>query len=171
MNHFFNERIVFNTIEEEGHLAQIEEILKGGGVSLVFIETPTNPLLKVFDIRGIVELVSKHKNEKGLPRLVVDSTFCTPLYQNPVALGADAALHSATKFLSGHSDCCAGVICTNDKDLHSSLTHARSMAGNHLGESPSQLLFEGLQTLKLRVSAQKKNAIAVAEYLRSHSKI
>lgn len=85
---------------------------------MIFLETPTNPLLKVFDLKGIAELANKHKNDKGFPRFVVDNTFCTPIYQNPVVLGADVVLHSATKFLSGHSDCCAGVICTNDEALY-----------------------------------------------------
>jgi cystathionine beta-lyase len=123
------------------------------------LESPSNPLLQVYDIKGITSLVRELRGSSRYPLVVVDNTLCTPIFQQPLDLGTDLVLHSATKFLAGHSDTLAGVICTNDSKLHDEILKTKDAMGNSLSDFSSQLLYEGLQTLRLRCTKHMTNGI------------
>jgi cysteine-S-conjugate beta-lyase len=145
----------------EAFAAQISDRTK-----LVYLESPTNPLLRVVDIRYIAELA--HTN--GAP-LAVDSSAMSPYLQNPLDLGADIVLHSATKFLCGHSDVTAGVAVVKDEQLAKQIYFLQNAEGNALGPFDAFLFLRGLKTLKLRLDCQQKNAQAVAEFLAAHPRV
>ncbi|SEF60728.1 cystathionine beta-lyase [Bryocella elongata] len=129
---------------------------------LVYIESPTNPLLRVLDLRAVAQLA----HERGL-LVAVDSSAMTPYLQRPLELGVDIVIHSATKYLSGHSDVTAGIVVVKDAELAKRIYFLQNAEGNALAPFECFLLLRGLKTLKLRMDAQQKNAIAVAEYLRT----
>jgi cystathionine gamma-synthase len=144
--------------------AEIEaEIARG--CQLVYLETPTNPTLKVVDI----ERLSQAARAVGA-QVVVDSTFATPINQNPLALGADLVLHSATKFLGGHSDAMGGVVCGSE-ELIGRIFHFREINGASLDPMSAFLLARGLRTLELRVERQNRSAMQIAEFLSTHPAI
>ncbi len=146
---------------ETGDYAQIEaEIAKG--CTVLYLETPTNPTIKITDIK---RLASTAHNVGAL--VVVDNTFATPINQNPLELGADIVLHSASKYLGGHADALGGVIC-GSKDLVHQVYHYREINGATLAPMDAYSLLRGMKTLKLRVERQNENAMAVAEYLHQH---
>lgn len=149
---------------ETGNHEQMEaEIEKG--CKLVYLETPTNPTVKITDIRRIVEAA------KQVGALVfVDNTFATPINQNPLALGADLVIHSATKFLGGHADALGGVVC-GERRLVEAIYHYREINGASLDPMAAYLLLRGMKTLKLRVEKQQENALAIARYLSEHEKV
>ncbi len=126
----------------------------------VFIETPTNPLMVEFDIAKI----SAAAHAKGA-KVIVDNTFYSPIYQNPIALGADIVLHSATKYLSGHNDVLAGVLITSDKALYDKLFYDQNTTGPTLSPLDAYLLMRGLKTLSLRMERATKNAQKIVAYL------
>ncbi|MEX2547154.1 MAG: PLP-dependent transferase [Chloroflexota bacterium] len=133
---------------------------------LVWLETPTNPHLKVIDIMLIAERLARHtgaRNER--PILVVDNTFATPLSQQPLQLGADIVFHSATKYLAGHSDTISGVLATAREDLFERLKFLQNAIGAVPGPFDCFLVLRGLRTLALRVERHAQNARAVAEAL------
>lgn len=130
------------------------------GVDLMLIETPTNPLLKVLDIAALAELAHR---SGGLA--VVDNTFATPYIQRPLALGADAVVYSATKYLAGHSDVVMGAITTSDAALAERLRFLQNAAGAVPGPFDSWLMLRGLKTLALRMRAHCEGAARVAEWL------
>ncbi len=127
---------------------------------LVLLETPTNPLLRVSDIRAVSDVA-----HDGGALMVVDNTFMTPALQNPLALGADIAFHSATKYLGGHSDVLAGVLATNDEELGARLTYLQLAVGAVLPPFDSYLLMRGLKTLHLRMERHSQNAEVLAHRL------
>jgi cystathionine gamma-lyase len=127
---------------------------------MIWIETPTNPLLKIVDIAAVAE-VSRRANAL----LVVDNTFATPYFQRPLSLGADLVVHSATKYLGGHSDLVAGLAMLNDDELHAALKFHQNAMGGIPGPFDSWLLLRGLKTLGLRMRAHASNAMAVACFL------
>jgi cystathionine gamma-synthase len=131
----------------------------GSGCDLVYLETPTNPTLKVLDLERMIG--AAHKAEAVA---VVDNTFATPINQNPVAFGADLVIHSATKFLGGHGDVLGGVVCGR-KDLVQKIYHYREIVGPALDAHAAQLLLRSLKTLGLRVQRQNENALALARFL------
>ncbi|MEZ0470910.1 cystathionine gamma-synthase [Luteimonas salinilitoris] len=134
---------------------------------MVWIETPTNPLLKLVDIARIAEIARK----RGLI-VVVDNTFCSPILQRPLALGAHLVLHSATKYLNGHSDVVGGmVVVGDDAELAEQLTFLQNSVGAVQGPFDSFLALRGLKTLHLRMKAHCENAQALAEFLESHPAI
>jgi cystathionine beta-lyase len=133
---------------------------------LIYIESPTNPLLRVVDIRHIAELA--HANGA---LLAVDSSAMSPYLQNPLDLGADIVLHSATKFLCGHSDVTGGVIVVKDEELAKQIYFLQNAEGNALGPFDAFLFLRGLKTLKLRLDCQQKNAQAIAEFLKAHPQV
>ncbi len=135
------------------------------GCRMLYLETPTNPTLKVLDIARL----AKAAQAAGV-MVVVDNTFATPINQNPLALGADLVLHSATKFLGGHSDAMGGVVC-GPSDLIRQLFHFREINGASLDAMSAFLLTRGVRTLALRVERQNQTAQVVAEYLRAHPKV
>ncbi|MDH7464255.1 PLP-dependent aspartate aminotransferase family protein [Chitinophagaceae bacterium 26-R-25] len=130
---------------------------------LIWLETPTNPTLKISDITAIAKLA---KQQNIL--LCVDNTFATPVLQNPLDLGADIVVHSATKYLGGHSDVIAGVVVTKTKELGEQIKFYQNACGNILGPFDSFLLIRGIETLHLRVKEHSRNALAVATFLESH---
>jgi cystathionine gamma-lyase / homocysteine desulfhydrase len=132
----------------------------------IYMETPSNPLLKVSDIRAIAQLAK----EKGL-LLIVDNTFLTPYWQNPLDLGADIVLHSATKYLGGHSDVVAGLVVTKEKSLGEELHFLQNSVGGILGPQDSWLLIRGMKTLGLRMRQHEQNARRIAEWLNEHEQV
>ncbi len=132
----------------------------------VWIETPTNPTLKISDIRAISAIA---KTVDAL--LVVDNTFASPVLQQPITLGADIIIHSATKYLGGHSDIIAGAVVTKTKELSAQLKFIQNSSGGILGPFDSWLLIRGIETLPLRIEQHSKNAEKVAEFLSHQSTI
>jgi cystathionine gamma-lyase len=134
---------------------------------MVWIETPTNPMLKIVDIEAISAIARKH----GL-RVVVDNTFASPILQRPLQLGADIVMHSATKYLNGHSDMVGGmVVVGDDSELAEQLVFLQNSIGAVQGPFDSFLALRGLKTLDLRMKAHCSNAMALAEYLVAHPAI
>ena len=131
---------------------------------LVWIETPTNPLLKLVDIAQIAAIARRH----GL-LVVVDNTFCSPVIQRPLELGADIVMHSATKYLNGHSDIVGGIAVVGDNpELAEKVAFLQNSIGGVQGPFDSFLALRGLKTLHLRMKAHCENAIALAEWLEAH---
>lgn len=145
-------------VETGNHDEMLKEIAKG--CQLVYLETPTNPTLKLLDIELLCAAARKQKAIS-----VVDNTFATPINQNPLALGADLVLHSATKFLGGHSDAMGGVLC-GAKSLIEQVYHYREITGATLHPMSAYLLTRGIKTLELRMQRHNSNAMQVARFLR-----
>jgi cysteine-S-conjugate beta-lyase len=133
---------------------------------LVYLESPTNPLLRVVDIRHIAGLA--HANGA---LLAADSSTMSPYLQNPLDLGADIVLHSATKYLCGHSDVTGGVVVVKDDELAKQIYFLQNAEGNALGPFDAFLFLRGLKTLKLRLDCQQKNAQTIAEWLEAHPQV
>jgi len=133
---------------------------------LILIETPSNPLFRITDIRAL-SLIARDAGAL----LAVDNSMLSPVFQRPLNLGADIVIHSATKFLCGHSDVTAGAIITNDRSVHESISFQQNAEGAGLSPFESWLLLRGLKTLALRVERQNKSAHRVAEFLESHSSV
>ena len=133
---------------------------------MVWLETPTNPLLKLCDIKEISEFCRK----KGII-VVVDNTFMSPYLQKPLNLGADIAVHSTTKYINGHSDSIGGAIMTSNEELHNSLRFSQNAAGAILSPFDSFLVARGIKTLSVRMEKHNKNAIDIADYLSKHKKV
>ncbi|HEY4799424.1 MAG TPA: aminotransferase class I/II-fold pyridoxal phosphate-dependent enzyme, partial [Bacteroidia bacterium] len=133
---------------------------------MLWVETPTNPLMKIIDI----EACSGIAKEKKL-MLVVDNTFASPYLQNPLALGADIVVHSATKYLGGHSDVVMGALCLNDDKLHEQLAFILNASGANPGPMDSFLVLRGVKTLHVRMDRHCINGKKVAEYLQKNSKV
>ena len=140
-----------------------KEIAKG--CDLVYLETPTNPTLKVVDIKRLAVAAKKVG-----AIVVVDNTFATPINQNPLALGADLVIHSATKFLCGHSDAMGGVVA-GKKELVQKIYQYREINGASLQADPAYMIARGMKTLELRIERQNASALKIANYLKAHSKV
>ncbi|MEZ4749886.1 MAG: PLP-dependent aspartate aminotransferase family protein [Bdellovibrionota bacterium] len=135
---------------------------------MVWIESPTNPMLKIIDIRKVVETAAKHQ---ARPLVVVDNTFATPYFQQPLALGADIVLHSTTKYLNGHSDVVGGALVTNDDKLAARLAHLHNSQGGVQGPFDSWLVLRGIKTLALRMAQHEKSALEIAKRLEAHPQV
>jgi len=133
---------------------------------LVWVETPTNPYLKIVDVRGVAGLLAGHP-----ARLVVDNTFASPYLQQPLALGADLVLHSTTKYLGGHSDVVGGVVVGNDPEVFQTLKFHQNAAGAVPGPLDCWLTLRGIKTLAVRMERHSANAQAVAEFLREQEAV
>ncbi len=133
---------------------------------MVWLESPSNPLLTCTDIEGTVDL-AKGTNAK----VVVDNTFATPILQRPLALGADVVLHSVTKYLGGHSDVIGGALVTNDDDLHEQLRFLQNATGSVPGPMDCFLVLRGTKTLSVRMKQHCENAMIIAEHLVSHPEV
>ncbi len=133
---------------------------------LVWLETPTNPLMKLVDIQKVAELI-KGKNIL----LAVDNTFATPYIQTPLDLGADIVMHSATKYLGGHSDVIAGALIAKTPELGEKLHFIQFASGGILGPHDSYLVLRGIKTLALRVQRHSENGQKIAEFLQNHPKV
>lgn len=159
----------FNQVEQEGRFsftyANTEEELLAAlteEVDVLYIETPTNPLMIEFDI----EKLAKIAHEKGA-KVIVDNTFYSPIYQRPIEQGADIVLHSATKYLAGHNDVLAGVVVTSDAELYEKLFYNLNTTGAVLSPFDSYQLIRGLKTLSLRMERSTENAHKVVAYLQN----
>ncbi len=135
---------------------------------LVWLETPTNPYLRITDLRAVAEIVHSHENN---PLLVVDNTFATPYLQRPLELGADVVVHSITKYLGGHSDVVGGAVIVKDKDLAEKLAFLQNAVGAVPGPMDCFLVLRGLKTLHLRMDRHFENAVAILEFLEKHPKV
>jgi cystathionine gamma-lyase len=133
---------------------------------LIWVETPTNPLLNIIDIRKVAEIAQKRK-----VLLCVDNTFASPYLQNPLDLGADIVMHSVTKYLGGHSDTVMGALITNNDEVAKRLAFIQNASGAVAGPQDCFLVLRGVKTLHLRMQRHCENAQAVAEYLQSHPKV
>jgi len=133
---------------------------------MVWMETPTNPMLKLFDIAAIAERAQAN----GL-KMVVDNTFMSPVFQNPLALGADIVVHSTTKYLNGHSDVVGGLIITNSADDHEQLAYLQNAVGAVPGPMDCFLTLRGLKTLHVRMDRHASNAQALAEWLETRPEV
>lgn len=133
---------------------------------MVFIETPSNPLLRVTDIKSVSELAHQHELIT-----VVDNTFMTPYFQTPLTLGADIVVHSATKYIGGHSDVVSGLVALNDDDLAERIGFIQNSTGGVLGPQDSYLLIRGIKTLGLRLEQIQRNAEAVVKMLNEHTNV
>jgi cystathionine gamma-synthase len=143
---------------------QIEKEVKKG-CKILYLESPTNPTLKVVDIKRL----ARAAHDAGAI-VVVDNTFATPINQQPLHLGADLVIHSATKFLGGHADALGGVIC-GPMELVKKIYHFREINGAALDPMAAYLLLRGMKTLHLRISRQNESAIAIARYLEGHKAV
>ena len=146
-------------------LANVKEAVKPN-TRLVWIETPTNPLLRIVDIEGVSRLA---KQSGALS--VVDNTFATPYLQKPLSMGADIVVHSATKYIGGHSDVILGAAITNDDELAEKLHFIQKSSGATPGPFDCFLALRGTKTLHLRMQRHCENARRVAEFLSSHPKV
>lgn len=133
---------------------------------LIWLETPTNPLMKLVDIKAVCDLV---KDKDIL--VAVDNTFATPYIQRPLDLGADIVMHSATKYLGGHSDVIAGALITKTRELGDQLHFIQFASGGILGPHDSYLVLRGIKTLALRMQRHSDNALEVAKFLENHPKV
>ena len=133
---------------------------------LIWIETPTNPMMNIIDIKGITEMVTSKDIMVG-----VDNTFATPYLQKPIDLGADIVMHSVTKFLGGHSDVVMGALVTNDAQIAEEMYRIQNSSGAVCGPMDSFLVLRGIKTLHLRVQRHCENGRKVAEFLKSHPKV
>lgn len=128
---------------------------------LLWLETPSNPLLKITDIAKCAAIARTH----GV-KTVVDNTFATPVLQQPIAFGADIVVHSTTKYINGHSDCLGGCAITNDESIYNELKFFQNAVGAVPGPNDCYLILRGIKTLSLRVERQCQNAVAVADFLK-----
>jgi cystathionine gamma-synthase len=133
---------------------------------LVWVETPTNPLLSIADIAAIAEL-----GKQCSVKVLVDNTFASPALQQPLTLGADVVLHSTTKYIGGHSDVVGGALVTNDEELDEAFGFLQNGAGAVPGPFDAYLTMRGLKTLVLRMQRHSENALAVAEFLAGHPSV
>lgn len=133
---------------------------------LVWVETPTNPMMNVIDIKAVAQITQKHNLI-----LAVDNTFASPYLQQPLDFGADIVMHSATKYIGGHSDVVLGALIVNDADLAKRLSFIQNASGAICGPMDSFLTLRGIKTLHVRMQRHSENGRAVAEYLNQHPKI
>lgn len=156
--------ITFTTVDTSD-LSTIEPAIRPE-TKAIFLETPTNPLLKITDITEVTRVVKKHNIIT-----IVDNTFATPYHQRPLTLGADIVVHSASKYLGGHSDIVAGLVTTNNEVLADKIGFLQNAIGGILGPQDSWILQRGIKTLGIRMEEHEKNAIEIVHYLVNHPSI
>lgn len=132
----------------------------------ILVETPTNPLMKIVDIRGIVKLAQENNLHS-----IIDNTFLTPYFQRPLELGVDVVIHSGSKYLSGHNDLVCGLVAIRDAELGARIRYIQNSTGGVLGPSDSWLLIRSIKTLALRMEKHNENGQAVAQWLTSHPRV
>lgn len=153
------------TVVDTRDLKQIEDAIQDNTVA-IYLETPTNPLLRVSDIQAISKIAKKHDL-----KTIVDNTFATPYNQNPLTLGANIVVHSATKYLGGHSDVVAGLAVTNDPKIAEDLAFLQNSIGSVLGPDDSWLLMRGIKTLGVRMRVHQENTQIIYDYLQKNDKV
>ena len=146
-------------------LSKIESLVNEN-TKMIWVETPTNPMMNIIDIKGLSEISKKFNL-----LLAVDNTFATPYLQQPLLLGADIVMHSATKYLAGHSDVVLGALIVNDKELSEQLYFIQNASGAICGPMDSFLTLRGIKTLHVRMQRHCENAEKIANYLTNHSEI
>ncbi len=151
-----------HTFVDMTDLEKVKQAIKSN-TKAFYVETPSNPLLKVTDIRAISQLAKKNN-----ALTLVDNTFLTPALQKPLELGADVVLHSATKFISGHSDVVAGLAVVKDEDLAKRLYFLQNSFGAVLGVQDAWLVLRGLKTLSVRLEQSQSSALKLAEFFQGH---
>ena len=161
---FKNSGIIFHFVDMND-LDKFQSLINEK-TKLVWVETPTNPLMKLADIEAIAQITKKYNL-----LFAVDNTFATPYLQKPLDLGADIVMHSATKYLGGHSDVIAGALIIKDPELAEQLHFQQFATGATLGPMDSFLVLRGIKTLHLRVQRHCENGLKVAEFLEKHPKI
>lgn len=162
---------IFKNFGIKFHFIGMENATKIGDfindkTKLIWVETPTNPMMNIIDIEGVSKVAKKHN-----VLLAVDNTFATPYLQQPLTLGADIVMHSATKYLGGHSDVVMGALVVNDKDLAEKLYFIQNSCGAVCGPMDSFLVLRGIKTLHVRMQRHCENGKAVAEFLGTHPKV
>lgn len=161
---FKNFGIKFNFIGMQ-NASNIEDYITEN-TKIIWVETPTNPMMNIIDIKATAEIAKRHN-----VLLAVDNTFATPYLQQPLDLGADLVMHSATKYIGGHSDLVMGALVVKDKELAEKLYFIQNASGAVCGPQDSFLALRGIKTLHVRMQRHCENGRAVAEYLASHPKI
>jgi methionine-gamma-lyase len=156
---------VESTFVDTSDVENIRKALKPN-TTLIYLETPANPTLSITDIAAVAAIAKK----AGIP-LAVDNTFCSPLLQQPLKLGADIVLHSMTKFLNGHSDVVAGILVAKDAELIKKMHGVICQMGGTIDPHQAWLVLRGIKTLALRVKSAQANAMRLAEELEKHPKI
>ncbi len=149
-----------------GNTQLVEKKIKELKPDMLWLESPTNPLLKISDIKKLTDLAKKTKT-----KTVVDNTFMSPYFQKPLDLGADIVVHSMTKYLNGHSDCVGGAVMLNDKAFYDKIWVLQNSIGPSQSPFDSWLTLRGLKTLAIRMKAHAENAIKIATYLEKHPKV
>lgn len=161
----FNRFNIDHTFVDASNLDEIREAIRPNTKG-IYLETPSNPLLKITDIKGAVE-IAKENNAI----IIVDNTFMTPLLQRPLDLGADIVVHSGTKFIGGHSDVVSGLVVTKGADLSKRVKQIQNSFGAILGPQDCWLLIRGLKTLRVRLLETQKNACLLAEWLKDRQEV
>lgn len=165
---------LFNNISEKNGIEfshidcatdNIEDYIRDN-TKAIFIETPTNPMMNVIDIAKLSQIAKKNQL-----LLIVDNTFLSPYFQNPLQLGADVVIHSGTKFLGGHNDTLAGFVVTNKQEISERMRFLIKTVGSGLAPFDSWLILRGIKTLPLRMEKAQENAAAIVEFLRDNGKV
>ena len=150
---------------ETSDVRQIERVVTRR-TRLLWVESPTNPLLRITDIRAATEIAHRHR-----ALCVVDNTFASPFFQQPLRLGADLVVHSTTKYIGGHADVVGGAVCLNDRALYERLKFLQNAAGATPSPFDCFLTLRGIKTLALRMREQERNATQVAAFLRDYPRV
>ncbi len=145
--------------------AGFEQAVKDN-TKLFWIESPTNPLIRLIDIRAVADIAGKNQI-----KLVMDNTFATPCFQQPLLLGADLVIHSTTKYIGGHSDLIGGALILNDRDWYDRIRHIQNAVGAVPGAFDSWLMLRGIKTLAIRMKQHEENALRIAAFLEDHPMI
>ncbi len=156
----------FNPVDEKYHLDEFEKIIKKIGPEVIYVETISNPMLIVTDIEHVVSIAHKSGS-----KVIVDNTFATPLLYKPLEGGADLVIHSATKYLSGHGNITAGVVCGNDTFLMKAAIEYRKLIGHMISPDDAYRLNTQIRTFELRFLEQCRNAVRITELLNDHPAI
>lgn len=154
------------TLVEPDNLAALEAALVPGKTRVILTESPTNPYLRVVDLKRLAEI----KRRFGTAKLVIDATFATPVNQRPLEFGADLVIHSCTKYLGGHNDLLAGAVC-GDEGIVSAIRDLRGILGPVLDANSAYLLLRGIKTLSLRVGRQNESALRIARWLEQQPQV
>jgi cystathionine beta-lyase len=140
--------------------------LISANTKMIWVETPTNPLLRIIDIEAVAAI-----GHEANALVVVDNTFSSPYLQNPVLWGADIVMHSATKYINGHSDVVMGILCVNDAELHQKLAFIQNTCGATPGPQDCFLVLRGIKTLHIRMQRHCENGAVIAHFLKEHPKV
>ncbi|MDY4710627.1 MAG: aminotransferase class V-fold PLP-dependent enzyme [Ruminococcus bromii] len=165
LNKVFNSFEISYSIEDTTNLQTLETKITPD-VKAILIESPANPLLTITDIKGVADLAKKHNILS-----IVDNTFMTPYLQRPLELGVDIVVHSATKYLGGHSDVVSGLVVVNDEKLAERIAFIQNSTGGVLGPFDSFLLIRGIKTLGVRMDRHVSNAEKAVEFLQNHKAV